>query len=188
MKQVNKGDLSRRMLKRWLYFISLLGVLGILLFMQKVNTIAAPPAPTKPPQLIIPTPLPEVSIQSSSAVYVDESAENTNFNIYGEQYLLVGRDEFTYKKCSLIRFESVTQSQGGLLPDDVVVDRAEIMLYKQTAKSGTIRVTNLINAFDEKKSHGVQNLRIMPRLPPKACLPNRGGVRFPFPPTWSRNG
>ncbi len=92
----------------------------------------------------------EVSIISTSAVYVDEGAPASNMNALDGNFLRVGRStEFCYKYQTLIRFSPIAESQGGPLPDDAEVTGAKIRLYKSNTTSGTVDIYRLTGSFSE---------------------------------------
>ena len=119
-------------------------------------------------------------------MYVDEAMKTSNFNVLGEQYLLVGTDEFGYISQSFIQFKPIAQSSGGLLPDNAKITSAKIRLYKEEGASGTVDIYRLKSGFYEGKVTWDTNLTYtrqavsLPSSLPKACRAQQAGMISPF--------
>ena len=98
-------------------------------------------------------PATEVSAQigCNKAVFVDEQNPATNMNGGANRaYLRVGiGPEFGGELWTLLSFSPVKQSQGGPLPNDAEITRAQIKIYKESGVSGTVRVHTIGDDFDE---------------------------------------
>ena len=128
--------------------IIFLVLLCVLTFMSEIQPASGA---TDSPSKIIKPSAANVNIEASSSVYVDEAMKTSNFNVLGEQYLLVGTDEFGYISQSFIQFKPIAQSSGGLLPDNAKITSAKIRLYKEEGASGTVDIYRLKSGFYEGK-------------------------------------
>jgi len=120
----------------------------LLFVLWMVTLCVVPPAFAAPPP---PPPEYDVEIKSDAAVFVDETLPTTNYNGGSEgTYLRVGSvPEFCGDWWSLIRFDSITESDGGPLPDDADLTDARIKIYKQSGVAGTVAVYILRGHFNE---------------------------------------
>jgi len=131
--------------------VSIVFLVLLLLLTVTSNTLTARGATNPPTDIIKPEGPAHVDINTTSSVYVDESMKTSNFNVLGEQYLLVGTDEFGYISQSFIQFKPITQSSGGPLPDNAKITSAKIRLYKEEGASGIVNIHKLTSGFVEEK-------------------------------------
>jgi hypothetical protein len=89
-------------------------------------------------------------VRANKAVFIDEQNHASNMNTGTIQgYLRVGLGpEFGGRLWTLLSFSPITQLNKGPLPDDAVVTRAQIKLYKRSGQPGPIRV-HRAGWFDE---------------------------------------
>ena len=104
------------------------------------------PNPAAPPPVEV-----SVNVKANKAVFIDEENPTVNMN-GGAQgaHLRVGTSpEFGYKLWTLLSFSPIKKAQGGPLPNDAEVTRAQIKLYKESGQSGTINAYRLRDDFNE---------------------------------------
>ena len=90
-------------------------------------------------------------VRCNKAVYVDDQNPTSNWNSGAQRaHLRVGiGPEFGGQLWTLLSFHPVKQSQGGPLPNDAEITRAQIKLYKESGEAGTIRFHRLMDDFNE---------------------------------------
>jgi len=92
----------------------------------------------------------EVSVVSTSSVYVDQGAPDVNLNTIDKSYLRVGRStEFCYYYHTLIKFSPIAEANGGPLPDGAEITGAGVRLYKTNTVTGTVNIYKLAGSFGE---------------------------------------
>ncbi len=92
-----------------------------------------------------------VNVKSNKAVFIDEQNPSTNMNSGSQRaYLRVGiGPEFGGELLTLLSFSPVEKAQGGPLPDDAEITRAQIKIYKESGTSGTLNVHSIGEDFNE---------------------------------------
>jgi len=136
-------------LKRILYVLSI----AIMLLMMIPGNARAMSSDTVSEGFVVPSAPAkdyEVTIESKSAVYVDEGAPTANLNAIDPNYIRIGEStEFCYQYQTLIRFYPIGESKGGILPDGAVITGAAVRLYKDNNTAGTVNIYGLAGSFDE---------------------------------------
>jgi hypothetical protein len=154
-----------------LYYVKVVFCLLLLLAFVLPGSVAGMPAEIEAPQenftQIIEIPLTmvsadtdplapppsEVSVEAScnKAVYVDEQNPTGNRNSGAfRAHLRVGiGPEFGGQLWTLLSFYPINQSQGGPLPNDAVITRARLKVYKESGSAGSIRFHRLQDDFNE---------------------------------------
>lgn len=124
-------------------------------------------------------PTSEVSVEArcNKAVYVDEQNPTTNMNSGAQKaYLRVGiGPEFGGEMWTLLSFHPIKRAQGGPLPDDAEVTRAQIKLYKESGPSGVIRLWGPQEDFNESSVNWNTKPRLYNTLGGNMSAPSANG-------------
>src|SRR4030042_563740 len=107
---------------------------------------AEAPEPSAPPPSEV-----SVNVSCNKAVYVDEQNPTSNWNSGAQRaYLRVGiGPEFGGDMWTLLSFYPVKNSQGGPLPDDAEITRAQLKMYKESGASGNVNIHSVGDDFNE---------------------------------------